>query len=114
MHYPLIAAVVEGYVAGYCSISPYAKKAGYSKTVEISVYVDKKYRQQGIATALMKEVIPRAKRLGYHAIVSSILSSNYESIALHRKQGFRFRGQLKDLGHKFGQWQDVSLYELLL
>jgi L-amino acid N-acyltransferase len=114
MHYPLLTAVVGGSVAGYCSLSPYAKKAGYLKTVELSVYVGKRYRRKGIATALMEEIIRRAKRLGYHAIVSSISGSNYESIELHRKLGFTFRGQLKHVGLKFGQWQDVSLYELLL
>lgn len=114
MHYPLIIAETHRNVAGYCCVSPYASKAGYSKTVELSVYVDRKYRRQGIATALVQEIIGRTKGLGYHAIVSSISSSNQQSVALHRRLGFEFRGCLKHLGFKFGQWQDVSLYELLL
>jgi L-amino acid N-acyltransferase YncA len=114
MHYPLVTAESHGVVAGYCCISPYSKKTGYSKTVELSVYVHRRYREQGIGTALVKDMIMRARRLGYHAIVSSISGSNYESEKLHRKLGFELRGYMKHLGYKFGEWQDVALYELIL
>lgn len=114
MNYPLVSAESSGVVAGYCCISPYSKKDGYSKTVELSVYVHRRYRGQGIGTSLVKDMISRAKRLGYHAIVSSISGSNYESEKLHRRLGFEFRGYMKHLGYKFGEWQDVALYELIL
>lgn len=114
MHYPLITAEATGSVAGYCCISPYSKKTGYSKTVELSVYVHKKYRGQGIGTALIKDMIARSRRLGYHAIISSISDSNYESEKLHRRLGFELRGSMRQLGYKFGEWHDVALYELIL
>ena len=114
MQYPLVTAESSGVVAGYCCISPYSKKPGYSKTVELSVYVHRRYRGQRIGTALVKDMIARARQLGFHAIVSSISGSNYESEKLHRKLGFEFRGCMKHLGYKFGQWQDVALYELIL
>ena len=114
MHYPLVIAEIDGKVAGYCCISPYAEKKGYARTVDLSVYVHKEYRRKGVATALMNEIISRARSLGYHAIVSSISSSNHESVSLHKKFGFEFCGCLRQLGYKFGEWQDVSYYELLM
>ncbi len=104
MQYPPVTAESHGVVAGYCCISPYSKKPGYSKTVELSVYVHRRYRGLGIGIALVKDMIIRATRLRYHAIVSSISGSNYESEKLHRKLGFEFRGYMRHLGYKFREW----------
>ncbi|MHB1908390.1 MAG: GNAT family N-acetyltransferase [Nitrososphaerales archaeon] len=112
--YPLVVAEIEGKVVGYSCVSPYAKKAGYSKTVELSVYVHKSYRNKGIGKLLVSEIIERSRKLGYHAIVSGISGSNYGSEILHRKAGFELRGYMKQIGYKFSSWQDVAFYELIL
>jgi L-amino acid N-acyltransferase YncA len=114
MHYPLIVADASRVVAGYCSISAYSKKHGYSKTVEMSVYVRENFRRQCIGSALTKNMIARARRLGYHAIISSVSDSNVISKRLYKNLGFEFRGHLKQVGYKFGKWQDLALFELLI
>ncbi len=86
--YSLIAAETDGKVIGYCSLSPFREKPGYSKSVELSVYVQKDFRRMGIATALMREVVSRAKELGYHTIISGIAGSNDASVELHKRLGF--------------------------
>ena len=112
--YSLVVAEIGGIVLGYCCVSPYAKKAGYSKTVELSVYVHRNHRNKGIGKSLVSEIIKRSRKLGYDAIVSGISGSNYGSEILHRKAGFELRGYLKQLGYKFSSWQDVAFYELIL
>jgi phosphinothricin acetyltransferase len=113
MH-PVISAEVAGRVVGYCSISPFSRKQGYSPTVELSVYVHKDYRRKGIGGALVKEIIARAKTLGYHAIISIITENNQASVELHKKFGFRRVAHLYEVGYKFSEWQNVDYYELLL
>ncbi len=112
--YPLVAAEVEGHVVGYCSISPYSKKAGYASTVELSIYVQRDYRRKSIGKLLMKEIIERARELGYHAIISIIAGDNQASVEIHKKFGFELVGHLRQVGYKFSKWQDVDYYELPL
>jgi len=112
--FPLISAEVGGKVVGFCSISPFSQKRGYSPTVELSVYVHKDFRQRGIGKMLMNEIIAKARELGYHAIISIIAGNNAPSVELHRKLGFEPVGHLKQVGYKFSKWHDVDYYELLL
>lgn len=111
---PLIVAEVDGEIGGYCGISPYNYKDAYAKTVEISIYLSSKFRGKGIGGALMKEIIDRAKKLNYHSIIAKITEGNEGSIRLHEKFGFEYCGRLKEVGFKFGQWQNSLYYQLLL
>jgi len=113
--YPLLVAEAEsGTVAGYCCISPFRHSGGYAGTVENSIYVHKDFRRKGIAFMLMKEIIARAKELGYHAIIACIAGSNEPSIRLHEQLGFEFSGRLKQVGFKFSRWEDDVFYQLIL
>jgi L-amino acid N-acyltransferase len=112
--YPLLAAEVAGRAIGYSSISPYAEKPGYSKTVELSIYVHRDFRRRGVGRALMSEILSRAKILGYHSVISLISGDNEPSIELHRGLGFVQVGYMREVGYKFARWQDVTILELLL
>ena len=112
--HPLISAEANEKIVGYCGVSPFSQKRGYSTTVELSVYVHREFRSKGIGTLLVREMISRAKLLKYHAIVSIIAGGNDASVKLHRKLGFERVGHLKQVGFKFSKWQDVDYYELLL
>lgn len=112
--YPLLVAVCDGRVLGYCSLSQFQKNTGYRRTAELSVYVEKNSRKRGIGTLLMGEVIGRGRNQGIHAIISSISSDNLPSIILHEKLGFRKVAHLKEVGFKFSNWQDTCYYELIL
>jgi L-amino acid N-acyltransferase len=113
-HHPLIIAELGSKTVGYSSLSAYHERPAYSKTAELSIYVHKDYRRRGIAERLMKEIISLARGLGYHALISCISIGSSASIELHRKLGFQMVGWLKEVGFKFGHWQDVAFYELLL
>ncbi|WP_454198083.1 N-acetyltransferase family protein [Nocardia sp. Marseille-Q1738] len=112
---PVLVADIDGEVAGYASYGPWRTKSGYRFTVENSVYVDDRFHRRGIATALLTELIERARRAGtVHAMVAAIESSNTGSIQLHERFGFRTVGVLPEVGHKFGRWMDLTLMQLTL
>jgi L-amino acid N-acyltransferase len=113
-NYPLVVVEVHGKVAGFATLSKFRDKAGYLKTVESSVYVGKEYRKQGAGTLAMKSIIRDAMRLRYHTMVAGIVPPNEASARLHRKLGFRLVGRFAEVGQKFGRWQDVDFYQLLL
>jgi L-amino acid N-acyltransferase len=112
--YPLIVAVKWEKIVGYATLSPYNKKEAYSKTVELSVYVDREERGQGIGRALMDEILHLAKENEHRAVISLITKGNEHSISMHKRYGFFLCGELKEVGYKFNQWQDVLLYQLLI
>jgi len=112
--YPLIVAELNGKVVGYCCLSRFRDKAAYSQTSELSIYIEPGHWGAGIGTALMQELLSRAKKLGHHVIVAGITGDNEVSIGLHRKFGFEFVGCFREVGFKFGRWHDVHFYQLLL
>ncbi len=105
----------EGIVKGYSSLSKYSDRKAYDKTAELSVYVGKAYRGQGIGCALTERALAFGKdREDIHVVISLITGENKISIALHEKLGFFFCGQMKEVGEKFGRVLDVSVYEKIL
>ncbi len=112
-NHPLIVAEVEGVVAGYASLSDYREKEAYKSTVELSVYVAVDFRRQGVATALMEEILRFAKEDSVtHTVVSVITSENEESVRLHEKFGFNYCGTIHEVGVKFDRFLSISNYEL--
>ncbi|MFT9847036.1 GNAT family N-acetyltransferase [Aneurinibacillus sp. REN35] len=112
--HPLLVAQMHDRVIGYSCLSPFRTKPAYAQTAELSVYIDAAYQGQGIGKALVKELLVRAKEHKYHAIIAGITGGNETSVKLHEGFGFTLVGHFKEVGHKFGTWQDVFFYELLL
>lgn len=112
--YPLIVAELNGTVVGYCCLTKFRDKAAYSRSSELSIYIEPGHWGEGIGTALMQNLLLRAKKLGYHAIVAGITSDNEVSIRLHKKFGFELVGCFKEVGFKFSRWHDVHFYQLLI
>ncbi len=111
----ILTAEENGIPIGYASLSGYREKEAYSSTVELSVYIDPNYRNKGVATALMGEIIEIAKSdVAIHLIVSVITSSNKASEKLHQKFGFAYCGTLHEVGFKNGAYQSINNYELLV
>ncbi|MBM7694614.1 phosphinothricin acetyltransferase [Peribacillus deserti] len=112
--YPLLVADFDGEAAGYCSLSSFRDKEAYKKTMEISIYVSSKHRGKGIAKKLMEAILSQAKKMGCHVIMAGITAGNDTSVELHEKFGFQYAGCFKEVGFKFGKWQDVLFYQLIL
>jgi phosphinothricin acetyltransferase len=113
--FPVLVAEIDGAVAGYASYGQWRPKSGYRFTVENSVYVADRFHRRGVATALLTELLARARRAGtVHAVIAAIESANTTSIKLHEKFGFRTVGVLPEVGHKFGGWMDLTLMQLTL
>jgi L-amino acid N-acyltransferase YncA len=112
--HPLVVAEKGGRVIGYASLSKFRSKPGYSKSVEDSVYVHKEFQGMGVGTTLLKEVVARATKLGYHTVVAGVVPPNEASVRLHEGLGFVHVGIFREVGFKFSRWQDVSFYQLFL
>lgn len=112
--HPVTVAEVDGRIVGWGSLSAYHARSAYRYTVENSVYVDHAFHRRGIGSALLRDLIARARALGHHTVIAGIDASQTASIGLHARFGFEQVGQLREVGLKFGRWLDVVYMELRL
>lgn len=113
--HPLLVAEIDGIVSGYATLSPYRKKEAYKTTAELSVYIAPEFRRQGVASALMEEILRLAREKGsLHLIVSVITSGNAASESLHKKFGFSYCGTIHEAGFKHGEYRGIDNYELII
>lgn len=109
--YILLVEEQDGKIAGYASVSKLFPKPAYDISGEVSVYVGKDFRGQGIGKALLKELLVQTeKEENFVSLFSLITGTNEASIHLHEKLGFTYAGVLKESGMKFGKHLDVVIY----
>ena len=114
-NHPLLVAVKAGRVAGYASLSSYRQKEAYRSTVELSIYISPDFRRQGVATALMEAILQAARQDPLtHTVVSVITDGNEASRKLHEKFGFTYCGAIREVGMKFGAYQDILNFSLIV
>ena len=112
--HPLLIGEIAGQVVGYAYASTYRERAAYRFTCEDSVYVHHDHHGRGIGSALLADLIGRARALDYHTIVAGADAEQTVSIALHRRFGFEPVAHLKQVGYKFERWLDVVFLQLML
>lgn len=109
---PILVFEENDLVLGFATFGPFRAWPAYKYTIEHSVYVDSDYRNHGVGTALMKEIIKVANERDYATMVAGIDSCNENSIRMHEKLGFEYSGTIKRAGFKFGKWLDLIFYQL--
>lgn len=112
--YPLLVFEESDRVVGFATFGPFREWPAYKYTIEHSIYVHKDYRNHGIATKLMKEIIKIANEREYATVVAGIDAANEVSIKMHEKIGFKYSGTVTKAGFKFGKWLDLAFYQLNL
>jgi L-amino acid N-acyltransferase YncA len=81
-------------VAGWLTVKPFLPRCAYSGTVELSVYVDGRFRRRGVGRTLLEEAIARAPSLRISAMVGLIFAHNGPSLKLFEQLGFKCWGLL--------------------
>ena len=113
--YPVIGVVNDqDELMGFASYGPFRNFPAYKYTVEHSVYVDTRFRGQGLGRQLLERITQAAETQGCHAMIGVIDAANATSIALHERLGFQRCGEMRQVGFKFDRWLDLVLYQKLL
>lgn len=112
--FPVIVCEIEGKVVAYGSFGIFRQWEAYKLSVEHSVYVNPNYQRLGIGKEMLKLLISKAKKEGYHTMIGGIDSMNTQSIELHKKFGFVEVGKIKEVGYKFEKWLDLVFMQLIL
>jgi len=98
-------------VVGWAALAPVSSRAVYAGVAEISVYVSSHWRDRGIGSKLLHELIAESEACGLWTLQAGIFQENVASIRLHEKCGFRIDGRRERLGKMAGRWRDVMLLE---
>ena len=113
--YPFLAAVLDGVVIGYAYAGPYRARPAYRWTVEDSIYLDPKAQRRGVGRALLDRLIIESTARGFCQMIAVIGdSAQTASIELHRAAGFRYVGNIENVGFKFGRWLDSVIMQRAL
>lgn len=105
--YPAVVGEIDGEVVGFGSLSPFRHRPAYAATVEDSVYVHPDQVRRGAGSAILGELLGRARSHGFHTVIARIVGDNDASIALHPAHGFAVVGVEREVGRKLGRWLDV-------
>ncbi|KGE21031.1 arsinothricin resistance N-acetyltransferase ArsN1 family A [Paenibacillus wynnii] len=112
--YLVLVAVLDGEVAGWASLNPYSHRCAYSGVADLSVYIDRKFRGQGVGTSLLQSLETAAAELHFHKIVLYTFPFNQNGQGLYRKMGYREVGVFEKQGVMDNKYIDVMVMEKLL
>lgn len=98
-------------VAGWAALSPVSRREVYRGVAEVSVYVGREDRGEGVGRALLEALVASSERNGIWTLQAGILRENGASIALHERCGFRVVGWRERIGKLKGVWRDTILLE---
>jgi phosphinothricin acetyltransferase len=106
-----LVAEEDGEVVGWAALSPYSARECYRGVAESSVYIAERARGRGIGRALMERLVRDSEEAGFWTLQAGVFPENEESLALHRRCGFRVVGVRERIGRLDGEWRDVVLLE---
>ena len=91
---PLWVLEAKGEIAGWMAFSDFHPRAAYAHTAEVSIYLHRNWRKQGLGTGLLAHAIACAPALGIDNLVGLIFAHNYASLRLFEGFGFQRWGTL--------------------
>ncbi|HET9925189.1 MAG TPA: arsinothricin resistance N-acetyltransferase ArsN1 family A [Methylomirabilota bacterium] len=112
--HPVVVAVTDGQVVGWGSLNSFNPRPAYDHVVDLSVYVERGWRGQGVGRVLVQHLMELATTLGYHKIVLATFPYNEAGVSLYRRMGFIPVGVYHEQGQLDGRWVDVLIMERLL
>lgn len=112
--HPITVAALDSEIVAWGALSIYRERSAYRFTCENSVYVRHDCFRRGIGSAVLADLIVRAKAADFRTIIAGIDAEQTESVALHAKFGFTNCGVQKQVGYKLGRWLDVIFMQLIL
>lgn len=119
MDYPYLVAEVEGVVVGYAYVHQLGTREAYRYSVELSIYLDRSMRSQGIGRALymrMEEALRTQGVINVYADIARASSPDDPyltdaSLRFHAAMGFTENGVFTRCGRKFSRWYDTVWME---
>jgi L-amino acid N-acyltransferase YncA len=111
---PWLVCEDDTQVLGYAYASPHRERAAYRWSVDVSAYVNERFRRSGVGRALYTSLFALLRLQGFCNALAGITLPNPGSVGLHQSMGFQPVGVYRAIGYKCGQWHDVAWSQLVL
>lgn len=95
--YPLWVIEINEEIAGWISLSPFKERPAYSKSAEISIYIDKNFRGQGLGHKSLSFVEEQMTDYPFETIIALVFGHNLASQSLFTRNGFVLWGHLPNV-----------------
>ena len=107
--FPWIAAVEVDVcggerIVGYAYAAPMAERMAYIWSADMSIYLDRSCRGQGIGTMLYTKLEELLRRCGYYNAYALITAENEPSRCFHAHMGYTPESHMDRCGYKMGRW----------
>ena len=106
---PLWVVEAERRIAAWLSFSSFYGRPAYSRTAELSVYVDESFRKRGLGSYLLAQAISRAPSLELDTLLGFIFGHNEPSLNLFERYGFARWGELPRVALLDGVERDLVI-----
>lgn len=120
-HYPWLVMEEDGHILGYAYAHPFVGRKAYRFSAELTIYLDKDAKKQGIGRALYEALEARLKDrgitnlyacIGYPEQEDEYLTKN--SANFHAHMGFTQVGLFRNCGYKFNRWYHMIWMEKII
>ena len=112
--YPWLVCEDNGTILGYAYAGSHHSRAAYRWSIDVSVYLHRQARRQGLGRALYTALLDILPRQGFYRAFAGITLPNPASVGVHEAMGFKPVGVYHHAGFKHGAWYDVGWWELPL
>lgn len=112
--YGVLVAERDRVVVGWASLNRYSHRCAYAGVADLSVYVERAARGNGVGTALLRAIEGHARHHKFHKIVLFALANNQAGQGLYRKMNYRDVGVFREQGRLDGRFVDVIAMEHIL
>jgi L-amino acid N-acyltransferase YncA len=112
--HPMLVAELRGWTLGYATIQPSDPRAGLDGIGEVTVYVQRSFRNYGVGRQLMKSIQQEAQTLGYRKLLGWVLAENRDSLRLCRTTGWREVGRHEQHVRQRATLRDAVIVEYMV
>lgn len=120
-NYPYLVAEIGGEIVGYAYASRFVGREAYRFSAELTIYLDKNYRHQGIGKKLYGELEKNLREIGIKNLYACIGFPEIEdehltlnSVNFHQHLGFKICGKFTKCGYKFNRWYSMVWAEKII
>ncbi|MCP1143469.1 GNAT family N-acetyltransferase [Lysinibacillus endophyticus] len=106
---PLWVVETDGKICGWVSLQSFYGRPAYNATVEISIYLDEKYRGHGLGKTVLAKVIKEAPKCEVDTLLGFIFAHNEPSIRLFNSFGFEKWAHLPEVATLDGVKRDLVI-----
>ena len=120
-NYPYLVAEIDGKIIGYAYAKRFVGREAYKFSAELTIYLDKNFRRQGIGKKLYGELEKNLRELGIKNLYACIGYPevedeylNFNSVNFHQHLGFKICGKFTNCGYKFNRWYSMVWAEKII